>query len=591
MGLPIVVESGWEVCRQLGGIYTVLRSKAPAMVSEFGEDYCLLGPYHAESAQIEFEEKGIGGVFQTAADRLTAAGVRARTGRWLVPGRPQAVLIEIDSALARREELRFFLWQHQGIESAGEDTMLDEVLAFGDVSCAFFEHLRAAAGAAPLVGHFHEWMGGAAIPDLRRRQVAMGIVFTTHATLLGRYLATGGTDFYSNLPGTDWAGEADRRGIGVRVRVERALAHGAHVFTTLGELTALECEHLLGRRPEMLVPNGIHAEHLTAAHEVQNLHQENKKRIERFVIGHFFPSYTFDLDKTLYFFTSGRYEYQNKGFNLTLDALAELNRMLKRSGSDRTVVAFLITRRPHRNFHPDVLASMALMEELRETCESIKDQIGDRLFLQTAMGNKPWLFELVDEYWWIRLRRAMHSWKAARSPYIITHIPREENDEVLNHLRTIQLLNSPSDPVKVIYHPDFITTTNPLFNMEYDQFVRGCHLGIFPSYYEPWGYTPLEALALGTPAITSDLAGFGNYVLDNVPEPESNGLRVLPRRFTSYQASAAELAMQLFRFTKLDRRSRIELRNRTELISDLFDWTRLVKNYRAAIELAAQRVA
>ena len=587
--MAIVIESGWEVCRQLGGIYTVLRSKAPSMIREFGEDYCLLGPYNAESAQIEFEEKAIGGVFQAAAEAIEVLGIRAYSGRWLIPGRPQVVLLDIDSALARATELRFFLWQHHGIESPGEDSMLDEVLAFGDVSRVYLQALCAAAGEAPVTAHFHEWMGGAAIPELRRLKVPVGIVFTTHATMLGRYLATGGTDFYAALPQTDWAAEADRRGIGTRVRVERALAHGAHVFTTLGELTALECEHLLGRKPDLLLPNGIHIEHLPAAHEVQNLHQANKVRIERFVISHFFPTYTFDLDKTLYFFTSGRYEYQNKGFNLTLDALAELNRMMRRSGSDRTVVAFLITKRPHRNFHPDVLASMALMEELRETCESIKDQIGDRLFLQTALGNKPWLFELVDEYWWIRLRRARHSWRSTRSPYIITHIPKEENDDVLSHLRRIELLNGPDDPVKIVYHPDFITTTNPLFSMEYDQFVRGCHLGIFPSYYEPWGYTPLESLALGTPAITSDLAGFGNYALEHVSDPEANGLRVLPRRYASYEASTAELAMQLFRFTKLERRNRIELRNRTELISDLFDWSRLVKNYRGAIELASKR--
>lgn len=319
---------------------------------------------------------------------------------------------------------------------------------------------------------------------------------------------------------------------------------------------------------------------------MQNLHQENKRRIENFVISHFFPSYSFDLDRTLYFFTSGRFEYHNKGYNLTLDALAELNRMMIKSGSDRTVVFFLITKRPHRNFHPEVLASMSLMEELRETCESIQAQLGSRLFLETAMGRKPWLIELVDEYWWLRLRRTMHSWKTTRMPYIITHLPQDENDDVLMHLRRIGLVNRPEDPVKVVYHPDFINTTNPLFHMEYDQFVRGCHLGVFPSYYEPWGYTPLESLALGTAAITSDLAGFGNYVLENIGESERYGLRVLPRRFTSYQAASAELAMQMFRFTKLERRERIGIRNRTEVLSEQFDWSRLVTHYRKSHEMA-----
>ncbi|MBE7439586.1 MAG: glycosyltransferase [Spirochaetales bacterium] len=590
LAMALIVEAGWEICRQLGGIYTVLRSKANAMVQHSGESYSLLGPFEASSAQIEFEEKPGANAFHRAARKLTAQGIEARAGIWLVPGRPQTVLLDLSSILPRAAELRYFAWEHHGIDCGGPDSMLDEVLAFGEASRLFLEKLLEEASGEPIVAHFHEWMGGAAIPQMRRQNLPIGIVFTTHATLLGRYLATSRDDFYDTLPSANWSTEAERHGIAPRVRLERALAHGAHVFTTLSELTALECRHLLGRTPDLLLPNGIHFEHLPATHEVQNLHQKFKQNIEKFVIGHFFPSYTFDLDRTLYFFTSGRYEYRNKGYNVTLDALAVLNQKLKAAGSDRTIIAFLVTRRPHHNFHPDVLASMGLMEELKLVCEAIEKQVGDRLFIQAAAGNKPWLYELVDEYWWLRLKRAMHSWKTGRNPFIITHIPQDENDEVLNHIRRIGLLNGADDPVKIVYHPDFITTTNPLFHMEYGEFVRGCHLGIFPSYYEPWGYTPLESIALGTPAITSDLAGFGNYVMDHIEKPQDAGLYLHKRRFLNYSDTVTALGEQLWNFAQLERRDRIELRNRTELLSARFDWMELASQYFKAHDLALDRL-
>jgi glycogen(starch) synthase len=325
-------------------------------------------------------------------------------------------------------------------------------------------------------------------------------------------------------------------------------------------------------------------------HEFQNLHRLYKEQINQFVTGHFFPSYTFDLDKTLYVFTSGRYEYLNKGFDLTIDALAKLNWQMKETNLDRTVVFFLVTKRPFKSINADVLRNRAIMQEIQKTCEHIKDQVGERLFTATAMGKTISLDALLDDYWRLRLRRLMHEWRAKRPPTIVTHdMTDDAHDEVLNHLRAKQLFNLPSDPVKVVYHPDFITPTSPLFGMDYDQFVRGCHLGIFPSAYEPWGYTPMECMARGVPAVTSDLSGFGSYLIDNMPDYEQRGLFVVKRRQCSFAAAADQLTQWLYKFLVLDRRERIAMRNKVESSCDEFDWSNLEEFYEIAHEKALEQ--
>jgi glycogen(starch) synthase len=362
------------------------------------------------------------------------------------------------------------------------------------------------------------------------------------------------------------------------------------VFTTVSRITAFECQHLLGRRPDLLLPNGLNIERFVAMHEFQNLHRMYKEQIHRFVMGHFFPSYSFDLDKTMYFFTSGRFEYLNKGFNLTIDSLARLNWKMKEAKTDRTVVFFFVTKRPFRSINSEALKGHAMMQEIRRNCEQIQEQVGKKLFFETTMGRMPSLDELIDDYWKLRLKRLMHEWKAKRLPLITTHdIYEPEKDEILIQLQQKQLINSPHDPVKVVYHPDFITSTDPLFGMDYDQFVRGCHMGVFPSAYEPWGYTPMECMARGIPAVTSDLSGFGTYVMDNMPDHNDKGLAVIKRRHTSYDAAADELTNWMFDFMQLERRDRIAMRNKVESSCDSFDWSNLEEYYGIAHEIVLER--
>lgn len=590
----LVLEIAWEVVNQVGGIYTVLRSKAPTLSEALGDNYCLVGPYVERSAASEFEPiEDNTSPFATAVGLLRDQGVEAYYGRWLVTGRPQVVLINPSSAFHRLSEIKYYLYENHHI-STPDDDLIDQVVSFGEVITLFLGHLaRAQAAQRKIIAHFHEWMAGTPIAEIRRQHMPITMVFTTHATILGRYLAMNSPNFYEQLDFTDWEKEAKHFNIECQAKIERAAAHGAQVFTTVSEVTARECIYLLGRKPDLITPNGINIERFEALHTVQNLHQQYKDVIHEFVRAHFFPSYPINLDRVLYFFTSGRFEYKNKGFDITIEALARLNYRLKEAGSDMTVVMFFITKQPFHSIHPKVLQNFAMKEELRKTVEAIEKNVGDRLFNDAASladSKLPDLNHYVDDYHRLRFRRTMQSLKTAELPLIVTHNMVNENDGIINFLRSSGLINHESDRVKVVYHPDFINATNPLFGIDYGEFVRGTHLGLFPSYYEPWGYTPLECAARGVPAVTSDFSGFGDYVLRNMPDHHDKGIFLSRRTGKTFDQAAEDLSNTLFNFCMQSRRDRIAQRNKVEEFSVGFDWKALATYYYDAYQLAEVRL-
>lgn len=593
----ILFEIAWEVCNQVGGIYTVIRSKVPSVISKWGHDnYCLIGPYFAEQAAAHFDPATD---FSTPVGRavlkLQERGFDVHYGKWIVSGRPNVVLFNPYSVYDKLGEIKHFLWQDYHISVPGNDELLDKVAAFGFQVKEFFYYLCSSGfSQRNMIAHFHEWMAGLPIPGIRKGNLNIKIIFTTHATLLGRYLAMNDPQFYDHLSFYNWEKEAVNFNVKPIAEIERASAHGAHVFTTVSEITAKECKYLLGRTPDMILPNGLNIERFEALHQIQNQHINLKDQIHNFVMGHFFQSYSFNLDKTLYFFTSGRYEYHNKGFDLTLEALARLNYKMQQANMDVTVVFFFVTKKPFYSFNPEVLQSKAQIEDVWRACEEIKEQIGKRLYthITSVEGNYefPDLRTMVDDYLRLKLRRNIQSWKTKRLPKIITHtLLDDKNDEILNFLRSANLVNNRHDKVKIVYHPDFISTSNPLFRMDYSQFVRGCHLGIFPSMYEPWGYTPLECLASGLPSVTSELAGFGDYVVNNIPDHDERGMYIVNRRGRNFFEVAEDLSNTMLQFAQMSRRERIALRYKCEESSLHFDWSNLGKYYDNAYNLAIER--
>ncbi|MEO8474401.1 MAG: glycosyltransferase [Chryseolinea sp.] len=592
-----IVEVAWEVCNQVGGIYTVIRSKAAAMVKHANGPYCMVGPYLSKNIQAELEElDDAEDIFGQAAAILRRKGFDVHYAEWLITGKPRVVLLNPNAVQDKTlSVVKYLLWKNHGISAPVDNPLINQVIAFGYLTKLFFDELvKLTDKDHGIIAHFHEWMSCLPILDMKKEAMPVKTVFTTHATQLGRHLAINSPLFYAHLPFFNWEEEAKRFGIETEAKIETYCAQQADAFTTVSEVTARECKHLLRRKPDFVLPNGLNIERFEALHEFQNQHVQYKEEIHRFIMAHFFQSYSFDLDRTLYFFTSGRYEFRNKGFDVAIDALSKLNQRLKREKSDVTVVMFIITKRDYYNIRPEVLQSKAMMQEILQTTEAIQKQVGKRLFYESTKledNHLPDLNTFVDEYWKLRYRRTLQAWKTKKNPPVVTHrLVQEDSDEILKALQSKKLLNNEDDNVKILYHPDFINASSPLFGMDYNQFVRGCHLGIFPSYYEPWGYTPLECMASGIPSVTSDLSGFGDYIMQHMPDHEKYGLFVIERGKRTFEWSSNQLADVMYSFLSQTMRQRIMQRNNVENNSSAFDWQNMIRHYTEAYQFVTKNV-
>ncbi|CAF0803516.1 unnamed protein product [Rotaria sp. Silwood1] len=572
-----LLEVSWEVANKVGGIYTVIRSKVPVTKKEYGNNYICLGPYNDSFVKTEVEicESKIDAI-RESVNEMKRFGIHVVTGNWLIDGFPQVVLFDIGSAAHRLDGWKGDFFEYARIGIPYHDRESNDALLFG--FCVFwflglFIDQVKRKQKCYVIAHFHEWLTGVGLIMTRLRSYDCALIFTTHATLLGRYLCAGSADFYNNLPFFDLDKEAGDRQIYHRYCIERAAASCAHVFTTVSKITGIESEHLLKKKPDVVTPNGLNVQKFAALHEFQNLHARNKDKLNAFIRGHFYGHYDFDLDKTLYFFIAGRYEYTNKGADMFIESLARLNHMLKSSGSEVTIVAFLIFPTATNNFNVESLRGQSIAKMFRDTVSNIQGDIGKRLYEISLKGQLPTAEQILHSSDLIELKKCIYASQRSTLPPICTHnVCDDVQDPILKALRRCQLFNARSDRVKVIFHPEFLRSTSPLLPLDYDEFVRGCHLGVFPSYYEPWGYTPAECTVMGVPNISTNLSGFGCFMEEHVNEPQTYGIYVVDRRYKSGEESCQQLAQYMFDFSLLTRRQRIILRNRTERLSELLDW-------------------
>ncbi|XP_068134057.1 glycogen [starch] synthase, liver isoform X2 [Hyperolius riggenbachi] len=525
----LLFEVSWEVTNKVGGIYTVIQTKAKITADEWGDNYFMMGPYYEQNVKTQVE----------ICD----------------PPRP-AIRKAMDSL------------QSQGCQLTDQ----------------FQEKPK-------LIAHFHEWQAGAGLVLTRYRKLPVATIFTTHATLLGRYLCAASVDFYNKLDQFDIDKEAGERQIYHRYCMERASAHCAHVFSTVSQITGIEAEHMLKRTADVITPNGLNIKKFSAVHEFQNLHAMYKSRIQEFIRGHFYGHLDFNLEKTLFFFIAGRYEYSNKGADIFLEALSRLNFLLRVHRSDVTVVVFFIMPTKTNNFNVETLKGQAVRKQLWDTAHTVKEKFGKKLYEALLRGEIPDLNKILDRDDLTIMKRAIYSTQRQTLPPITTHnMVDDSTDPILSTIRRIGLFNSRTDRVKVVVHPEFLSSTSPLLPLDYEEFVRGCHLGVFPSYYEPWGYTPAECTVMGIPSVTTNLSGFGCFVQEHVADPAAYGIYIVDRRFRSPDESCNQLTQFLYGFCQQSRRQRIIQRNRTERLSDLLDWRYLGRFYMHARHLALCRM-
>jgi len=275
--------------------------------------------------------------------------------------------------------------------------------------------------------------------------------------------------------------------------------------------------------------------------------------------------------------------------------MARLNFRLSKSQSRTSVVAFIIMPAATHSYAVDALKGQAVTKQLRDTVTEIQNRIGARLFDHAIRSNGehgtlPSPDQLLTEEDNVLLKRRILALRRNTLPPITTHnMADDPNDPILNQIRKVQLFNNHNDRVKIVFHPDFLNSNNPILGLDYEEFVRGCHLGVFPSYYEPWGYTPAECTVMGIPSVTTNLSGFGCFMQDLIERPQDEGCYIVDRRAQSVEESVNQLTDHLFTFCNKTRRQRINQRNRVERLSPLLDWKNLGIEYSKARQLAIRR--
>ncbi|XP_008579702.1 PREDICTED: glycogen [starch] synthase, liver [Galeopterus variegatus] len=554
----LLFEVSWEVTNKVGGICTVIQTKAKTTADEWGDNYFLIGPYFEHNMKTQVEQcEPANDAVRRAVESMNKHGCQVHFGRWLIEGSPYVVLFDIGYSAWNLDRWKGDLWEACSVGIPYHDREANDMLIFGSLTAWFLKEVTDHADGKHVIAQFHEWQAGIGLVLSRARKLPIATIFTTHATLLGRYLCAANIDFYNHLDKFDIDKEAGERQIYHRYCMERASVHCAHVFTTVSEITAMEAEHMLKRKPDVVTPNGLNVKKFSAVHEFQNLHAMYKARIQDFVRGHFYGHLDFDLEKTLFLFIAGRYEFSNKGADIFLESLSRLNFLLRMHKNDITVVVFFIMPAKTNNFNVETLKGQAVRKQLWDIAHSVKEKFGKKLYDALLRGEIPDMNNILDRDDLTIMKRAIFSTQVIRK--------------------------------SVVLHPEFLSSTSPLLPMDYEEFVRGCHLGVFPSYYEPWGYTPAECTVMGIPSVTTNLSGFGCFMQEHVADPTAYGIYIVDRRFRSPDDSCNQLTQFLYGFCKQSRRQRIIQRNRTERLSDLLDWRYLGRYYQHARHLTLSR--
>ncbi|MBI4438642.1 hypothetical protein HY640_01795 [Candidatus Woesearchaeota archaeon] len=581
-------EVSWEVCNKVGGIYTVVRSKAAQMVEKYKGRYFVVGPYFAKKALGEFQEKLVPAFLKEVFEALAGQGILCHYGTWLVEGEPDAILIDFTGFTTRTNEIKTELWNSYKIDSLGTEYFdFDEPVVWASSAGHLIEEV---SKKTKVIAQFHEWLSGAGLLYLKGRGCDVATIFTTHATVLGRTMASKDIDLYNMLGKVNPQEEAYRFRVHSKHQVEWSSAQSADVFSTVSEITGMEAESLLGRKPEIILPNGLNMDKFPTIEEASIKHRHFKLRIKEFITYYFFPYYNFNLDETLIYFLSGRYEFHDKGVDIFIKALARLNDRLKKQKASKTVVAFFWIPGNIRGIKPDLLESKTFYEDIRESVDDSIPDFREKLLYMTISQRKLNEEELLGKDLVLELKSKVMRLFKKGVPSLSTHdIYESENDPILSMFRALGLNNLPDDRVKVVFYPIYLTGADHLIDLNYYEAMEGSHLGVFPSFYEPWGYTPLEAAALGVSSVTTDLAGFGRFISEESRKRKGQGVFVIKRLGRTDDDVVHDLAEIMYNYSQMSKEERVRNKIEARHIASHADWKNFVRFYIEAHRMAALR--
>jgi len=588
----ILFEVSWEICNKVGGIFTVITSKAQQIANKYSDkEYYCIGPYFADKVAGQFVEEAIPEVCKNACINLESDGIIVHYGKWLIKGEPKAILIDFENFKKYANDLKKSMYESFKIDTMNSPGDFDEPFVWAYAVGKVLEALSDVFKGKKMVAQFHEWLAGPALLYLKMQNVKIGTVFTTHATILGRSIASSDIDLYEVMNQVDADKEAYNYGIPAKFQTEKQAAHNADVFTTVSEITGMEAEALLGRKPDVLLPNGLDMNLFPSFEDISIQHRIKRDKIRQFLISYFYPHYSIDLKDSLIYFLAGRYEFRDKGIDVYIKALGKLNDKLKENNhSKKTIFAFIWVPSGIRGIKTKLIENRTLFMDIKDGLEDEKDNIMQNC-LYSITGKKDLVKEnIFDAEFLSETNRRMLKFVKGGTPGLVTHeLHNQDEDIIYKTLMEVGLDNKEDDRVKVIFYPTYLTGADGLLDLNYYESMQGSHLGVFPSYYEPWGYTPLEASALGVPSITTDLAGFGRYISHETENKDHPGIYVLKRMGKSQEDIIDDLTNYMYEYSQHNQEERVKDKMAAKRVAGLADWNHLIDNYTKAHDLAIDK--
>ena len=536
-------ESSWEVCNKVGGIYTVLSTKAHTLQQMFNDKVIFIGPdvWGPANAPDFIEDDTLFADWKKHA--RTTDKLKMKVGRWNVPGTPPVVLVDFKPFFSERDAFFYSMWENFRVDSMHAYGDYDESCIFayavGKVIESFYNFYNLSD--KKVTALFNEWMLSMGALYVQKQLPAIATLFTTHATSIGRSIAGNNKALYAYMDGYNGDQMAKELNMEAKHSLEKQAAHHVDCFTTVSDITACECKQLLDKAPDIVTPNGFEPNFVPEGKEYTKKRAEARKTLINVAEKLLGCSISPDA---LLVSTSGRYEYRNKGIDVFIEAM---NRVRNSGELQREVVAFLMVPAWVRDARAD-------------------------------------LKEVIEKN--IRTTSPM------QMPFITHWLNLMDQDKVLNYISHAGFTNQASEKLKIIFVPCYLDGRDGIFNKPYYDLLIGMDATVYPSYYEPWGYTPLESVAFGIPTVTTNLAGFGLWAEKSVSGKNiSEGVAVIERTDFNYFDVADAITTSILSLVKKDEKEIGEIRKRCFKLAKQAEWSKFIVFYQKAFSDALAAAA
>ena len=536
-------ESSWEVCNKVGGIYTVLSTKAHTLQQMFNDKVIFIGPdvWGPANAPDFIEDDTLFADWKKHA--RTTDKLKMKVGRWNVPGTPPVVLVDFKPFFSERDAFFYSMWENFRVDSMHAYGDYDESCIFayavGKVIESFYNFYNLSD--KKVTALFNEWMLGMGALYVQKQLPAIATLFTTHATSIGRSIAGNNKALYAYMDGYNGDQMAKELNMEAKHSLEKQAAHHVDCFTTVSDITACECKQLLDKAPDIVTPNGFEPNFVPEGKEYTKKRAEARKTLINVAEKLLGCSISPDA---LLVSTSGRYEYRNKGIDVFIEAM---NRVRNSGELQREVVAFLM-----------------VPAWVRDARADLKEVIEKNIQTTSPM----------------------------QMPFITHWLNLMDQDKVLNYISHAGFTNQASEKLKIIFVPCYLDGRDGIFNKPYYDLLIGMDTTVYPSYYEPWGYTPLESVAFGIPTVTTNLAGFGLWAEKSVSGKNiSEGVAVIERTDFNYFDVADAITTSILSLVKKDEKEIGEIRKRCFKLAKQAEWSKFIVFYQKAFSDALAAAA